>query len=296
MGGFLYHHHMRTALCVLALVVLSCAPAPAQFSRYEPGWNRPAPAHRVIGNIYFVGTTELGVFLITTGDGHILLDPGFEETVPLLRDSMAALGFAYEDIRLLLTSQAHFDHAAGLARIKQETGARVEAMEADAAVLESGGRNDFRFGDELTFPPVAVDRVLQDGDVVEQGGVRLLARHTPGHTKGATTFVTTVLDTGRAHQMVFATSTTINAGTSLVGNPRYPGIVSDWQRTYAILDTLVGDVWVSAHTSVFDMRGKFARIGTGASNPYVDPAGFRRFVADGRARFASTLAGQLAGP
>jgi metallo-beta-lactamase class B len=291
-----YDGSVRRYVFATALFVLSCSSVPAQLARYEPDWNRPAAPHRVVSNVYFVGTTELGVFLIATRDGHILLDPGFDETVPLIEASMTSLGFEYQDIRLLLVTQAHFDHAAGLARIARDTGARVEAMREDAVLLEQGGRDDFRFGDELTFPPVRVDRVLTDGDTVEQGGVRLVARHTPGHTKGATTFVTTVQEGGRAYQMVFATSTTINPGTSLVDNERYPGILTDWQRTYAILESLVADVWVSAHTSFFDMDGKLARIGTATANPYVDPLGFRRFVANGRARFAATLAEQLAGP
>lgn len=288
-------HAAPRYLCALALLVFSCAPAPApaQNAAYEPDWNQPAPPHKVVGNVYFVGTTELGVFLIATRDGHILIDPGFDETVPLIRDSMRMLGLEYEDIRVLLTTQAHFDHAAGLARVKRDTGARLEAMDGDAELLERGGRGDFRFGDTRMFPPVTVDRVLVDGDIVEHGGVRLVARHTPGHTKGATTFVTTLQDDGRAYQMVFATSTTINPGTSLVDNDAYPEIVADWQRTYAILDSLVGDVWVSAHTAFFDMEGKRAQIGTTNGTPYYDPVGFRRFIADGRARFAATLAEQL---
>jgi metallo-beta-lactamase class B len=273
-------------------LVLGAAVAAQQFSRYEPEWNTPAPPHKIIGNVYFVGTTELGTFLVTTRNGHILLDPGFEESVPLIKNAMRTLGFKYEEIRVLLNSQAHFDHAAGLALIKRETGARLEAMGPDATLLEAGGKGDFLFGDRLWFPAVTVDRVLRDGDVIEQGGVRLTAHHTPGHTKGATTFTMVVTEGGRAYPVVFATSTTVNEGTSLVDNPKYPEIVTDWARTYAILESLTADVWVSAHSSVFDMKGKFARIGRGP-NPYVDPKGFRRFVIDSRQRFNSLLAAQI---
>lgn len=251
--------------------------------------------HRVMANIYFVGTTELASFLITTPSGHILLDPGFDETVPLVRNSVRALGFRYEDIRVLLNSQAHFDHAAGLARIKRDTGARLEAAKEDAALLEAGGRGDFLFGDDRTFPPVAVDRRLVDGDVVDLGGVRLVARHTPGHTKGGTTFVTVAAENGRAYQVVFAISTTVNPGTSLTDNSKYPSIVADWQRTYAILESLTADVWVSQHTGVFDMPGKLARMGQ-RENPYIDPQGFRRHVAASRQRFSALLASQLSPP
>ena len=282
----------RRSFGYVVLALIGTAAVSAQYFPYEPDWNRPAPPHRVIDNVYFVGTTELGAFVVTTPRGHILIDPGFDETAPLIRTSMRTLGLAYEDIRVLLTTQAHFDHVAGMARIKQETGARVEAMREDAALLESGGRGDFLFGNDRSFRPVKVDRVLSHGDVVEQGGVKLTAHHTPGHTKGATTFTMVVDENGWSHQMIFATSTTVNAGTALVDNSAYPGIVADWERTYAILDSLSPGVWVSAHSGYFYMKGKPARIGRG-ENPYIDPKGFRRYVMESRQRFSRLLAEQL---
>ena len=285
---------MRIRLATSSALILSLAVgSSAQLKRYDPEWNRPATPHRVIGPIYFVGTNALASFLITTRDGHLLLDPGYEESVPLVKSSIRALGFRYEDVKVLLNSQAHFDHAAGIALIKRETGARLEVMAEDASLLASGGKDDFVLGPEYMFPPVKADRLLKDGDVITLGDVRLVARHTPGHTKGATTFVTTAIDGGQAYPVVFATSTTVNAGTRLVGNARYPGIVSDWERTYAILDSLAAGVWVSAHTNVFDMEGKRARIGTGG-NPYIDPTGYRRYVESSRQRFVALLAAELA--
>ena len=242
----------------------------------------PGAPHQVIGPVYFVGTNALAAFLITTPQGHILMDPGYEESVPLVRNSIRTLGFKYEDVRILLNSQAHFDHAAGLAQIKKETGATLAAMSGDVPILESGGHDDFALGDAYTFPPVKVDRVLHDGDVVELGNVRLIARHTPGHTSGATTFTTTAIDDGEAYQVVFATSTSVNDGTQLVDNPKYPGLVADWERTYAILESLSPGVWVSQHTNVFDMEGKLARRGARV-NPYIDPEA----IGDGWARAGS---------
>src|SRR5688572_21043359 len=231
---------MRTRLmvAVTALVSVAALGGAAQSKSYRADWNQPATPHQVIGPVYFVGTNALASFLITTRSGHILLDPGFEQTVPLIKNSMRALGFKYEDIRILLNSQAHYDHAAALALIKRETGAQLAAMADDAPLLESGGRDDFVFGDEYPFAPVTVDRRLRDGEVIELGDLRLTARHTPGHTKGAATFFTTAVDRGQAHQVVFATSTTVNPGTKLVDNPKYPNIVQDWERTYAILESL----------------------------------------------------------
>lgn len=272
-------------LCASAAVVC------AQYKAYEPAWNVPATPHRVVGNIYYVGTTELSTFLVTTPAGHILLDPSFDETVPIIRDGIRALGFRYEDVRVLLNSQAHYDHAAGLARVKRETGARVEAMGEDAALLEAGGTGDFRFGNELAFPPVVVDRVLRDGDRIELGGATLVARHTPGHTKGATTFTTTAEEGGRRYQVVFATSVTVNPGTALVGNAKYPQIVRDWEKTYRVLRELRPDVWLSQHGGAFDMARKSARAGA-EPNPYVDPDGYRRYVDRGEQRFRALLAAE----
>jgi metallo-beta-lactamase class B len=278
----------RSWIAALALVVAASFTGAAQSSSYRADWNQPATPHQVIGPVYFVGTNALASFLITTRSGHLLLDPGFAESVPLIKSHIRALGFKYEDIRILLNSQAHYDHAAALAQIKRETGATLAAMADDASLLESGGRGDFVFGDDYPFPPVTVDRRLRDGDVIELGELRLTARHTPGHTKGAATFFTTAIDRGQAHQVVFATSTTVNPGTKLLDNPKYPNLVQDWERTYAILESLSPGVWVSAHTNVFDMAGKLARRKAG-DNPYIDPRGYRLHLAASRQRFAELL-------
>jgi metallo-beta-lactamase class B len=258
---------------------------------FQPDWNTPAPPHRVIANVYYVGTSELAVFVVTTPRGHILVDAAFDQTVPLIKAGMKTLGLRYEDIKLLLNSQAHYDHAAGLARVKRETGARLEVMAEDAPLLEAGGRGDFRFADELTFPPVNVDRLLKDGDRVELGGVTLTARHTPGHTKGATTFTTTVEEAGKQYDVVFATSLSVNAGTKLRSNPKYPAILSDWEKTFRVMKSLQPDVWMSGHAGFFDMAGKAARAGKGP-NPYIDPAGYRHYVETAEERFRTLLSAE----
>ncbi len=268
-----------------------CAAVMAAQDAFEPDWNKPAPPHRVIGNISYVGTSELGVFVVTTPGGHILLDAAFDQSVPMIRSGMKTLGLRYENIKLLLSSQAHYDHVAGLARVKRETGARLEVMAEDAPLLEAGGRGDFRFGDEFTFPAVKVDRLLRDGDRVELGGVTLTARHTPGHTKGATTFTTIVEDAGRKYDVVFATSLSVNPGTKLLNNPKYPSIVKDWEKTFRVMRSLQPDVWVAGHAGFFDMAGKAARAGE-QPNPYIDPAGYRRYVESAEERFRTLLSAE----
>lgn len=279
---------MRIVFLAAALVCV-CGSAAAQYAPYEPEWNQPAIPHRVVGNIYYVGSNELSVFLVATPKGHILIESGFAETVPLVKQGIRDLGFRYEDVRILLNTQAHFDHAAGLAMLKRETGAQLYAMGPDAPLLASGGRNDFRFGNELTFAPVKVDRVLKDGDRVELGGVSLVARHTPGHTKGSTTFETTVEEGGRRYSVAFVASLTVNPGTRLVRNAQYRSIVADWEKTYRVMKSLRPDVWLAAHASAFGMAGKLRRIGSSPS-PYVDPEGYERYVERAEQRFRAQLA------
>jgi metallo-beta-lactamase class B len=283
------HAAWPPVLRLAALIVFACyAVVVAGQDAFEPEWNKPGPPHRVIGNVYYVGTNELAAFLVTTPRGHILIDAAMDQSVPIIKAGMKSLGLRYEDIKVLLNSQAHYDHAAGLARVKRETGARLEAMAEDAPLLEAGGRGDFRFGDELTFPPVKVDRPLKDGDRIELGGVTLIARHTPAHTKGATTFMTTVEEAGKQYDVVFAASLTVNPGTRLLDNPKYPGIVSDWEKTYRFMKSLHPAVWVTGHAGAFDMAGKFARAGQ-HPNPYIDPAGYRRYVDTAETRFRKLL-------
>ena len=281
----------RAGRLSILLVFALCAAAVAAQDAFDPDWNKPAPPHRVIGNVYYVGTSELAVFVVTTPRGHILMDAAFDQSVPMIKSGMKALGLRYQDIKVLLSSQAHFDHVAGLARVKRETGARLEAMAADAPLLESGGRGDFRFGDELTFPPVKVDRRLNDGDRVELGGVTITAHLTPGHTMGATTFTTTVEEAGKQYDVVFATSLSVNPGTKLRDNPKYPAILSDWEKTFRFMKSLQPDVWVSGHAGFFDMAGKAARAGQ-HPNPYIDPVGYRRYVDSAEDRIRKLLSAE----
>ena len=281
----------------LAVVAVAGAFGLYAYAQASPGAEvreTPAPPHRIVSNIHFVGTMERAVFLIATRDGHILVGAGPEAALPLIRGSVEKLGFRYEEVRILLSSHARAEQAGALARIKAETGGRVMAMAADAALLRRGGRGDPHVGDARPFPPVTVDRVLEDEDVIELGGQRLLARHTPGHTPGGATFVTTVQENGRAMQMVFAASTAFDPQAGITTNPRYPGAMSDWQRTFAILESLVADVWVSPRPGDFDLQGKLKALGQTRSNPYIDPQGYRRHLAESRTALSSRLAAELA--
>ena len=261
-------------------------------------WNRPAEPFRVVGPIHFVGTSELAAFLITTPAGHVLVDGGLPESAPLIEASIRALGFDPRDIRVLLTTQAHFDHVGSLAYFKRLSGGRVEVMDGDAAIVESGGSADYLFGaagPRYRFDRVKVDRTLHDGDTVALGGVTLTARRTPGHTPGSTTWLTTVRDGARSYRVVFAGSTTVNAGTRLVAAPSYPGIAGDFAHSFEVLESVTPDVFLAAHTGFFDMEAKRARLGRpGSENPFVDPAGYRAHVAAKKRDFDDEIARQRA--
>jgi len=271
---FLPQAPFMAGLILLCAVVVS----PQKDEATRRAWNRPVEPFRVAGNIHYVGVAGVASFLITTPDGHILLDGGFEETVPHIQDSVRKLGFKLGDVRFLINSHAHFDHAGGLAGLKRLTGAKLLISEADAPLVAQGGRGDFFWGDQPTFEPAAVDRLLRDKDEVKLGGVTLIARLTPGHTKGCTTWTMNVRGGGRELDVVFVGSTTV-PGYKLVSNATYPEIAADYARTFALLKTLKCDVFLGPHGSFFDLDEKRMRLAKGGrTNPFIDPRGYRRFV------------------
>ncbi|HEY7546370.1 MAG TPA: subclass B3 metallo-beta-lactamase [Blastocatellia bacterium] len=262
----------------LALVLLIPALAFAQSDPTSREWNRPVKPYRVIGNIYYVGAAEVSSYLITTPQGHILLDSGFAETVPLIRENLAKLGFNLSDIKILIKSHAHFDHCGGLAELKELTGAKLAASEADAELLARGGKGDFQWEDKFAYRPVTVDRTLRDNDTIELGGVVMTARLTPGHTKGCTTWTMKVKDGGRELDVVFVGSASI-PGYKLVDNEKYPNIAEDYAHTFEVLKELKCDVFLAPHGSFFRMKEKMARAEKGGANPFIDPQSYRNYVA-----------------
>jgi metallo-beta-lactamase class B len=255
-------------------------------------WSEPTEPFHIAGPIYYVGTRGLSVFLITTPDGDILLSGGMPGTAPLIEASIHKLGLKPKDIRILLLNHAHFDHAGTLADFKKLTGAKVEVMEADVELLKSGGSTDYLFAEDgkLHFPPVTADNVLKDGDTVSLGGMTLTAHATPGHTRGCTTWVTTVKDGGRSYLVVFADGVGINPGTHLVKHPSYPGIADDYRRTFAVLESLHPDIFLSYHAESFDPAGKQVRASTEGVQAWVDPQGYQSYVAAGKVKFDEEVA------
>jgi metallo-beta-lactamase class B len=262
----------------LLFLIVSASFVPGQADPTSRAWNKPVPPFRIVGNLYYVGATEVCSFLITTSQGHILLDGGFVETAPQIEQNIATLGFKLEDVKILLNSHAHFDHAGGLAELKKKTGAKLIASPRDAELLKSGGHGDFRFGDTLTFPPVEVDQIIGDGESIELGGQKLTAHLTPGHTKGNTTWITKVSDGAKSYDAVFAGSPTA-LDYQLVGKESYPGIAADFEKTFAVLKKLPCDVFLSDHGSFFSFLEKRERLARGENqNPFIDADGYKKFV------------------
>jgi metallo-beta-lactamase class B len=254
-------------------------------------WKEPIEPFRIIGNIHYVGTADLASYLITSEEGHILLDTPCEGETPLLLESIRKLGFDPKDIKILLNSQAHYDHTGALRAIRELSGAKLMAGAGDAELLGRGGRGDFAFGDRFPFPPVTVDRELEDGDEIALGGVTLTARLTPGHTRGATSYVATVEEGGKRYQVVFAGSITVNDGVRLANPPSYPGIAEDYQRSIEILESLSPDVFLAAHGGFFGLREKAERLRARPdSNPFLGADEYGSWVARMKKAYQDRLA------
>ena len=257
---------------VLGLTLFfACA---AQLNAQNEDWTTPFPGHRVIANLYAVGTYDLGVFLITSEQGHILINTGLEDSTPLIRKNIESVGFRLEDIKILLTMQAHWDHTAALAEIVEITGAVMWATYGDARVLEDGGFSDPHFGGRQSFRPVVVDRIIAEGEVIELGDIRLRVHEHPGHTEGSSSYSMQVSENGRDYDVVIANMGTINAGKRLVVDPTYPGVADDFARTYSSQKAMNVDVWVSAHGGQYGLHEKYEPGQPYSPDTFVDPQGF----------------------
>ena len=254
-------------------------------------WTTPVPPFRIAGNLYYVGSQDLAAYLIVTPKGNILINSNVQSSPPQIKKSIESLGFKYSETKILLISHGHYDHCAGSAEIKRETGAKYEVMAQDVPVVESGGGNDFRYaGDKsFSFPATKVDHMLQDGDTVSLGGTTLTAHLTAGHTKGTTTWTLDEQDNGRTLHVVIVGSPNVNPGYKLVNNKLYPRIAEDYKREFEVLKNLPCDVFLGAHGGYFDMLTKYDRFKNGDKNAFIDPAGYKAYIADREQAFEAEL-------
>ena len=294
-SNFITHFITRiishTTLCIALAGALSTT-ANAQSNPPE-GWVTPFPAFRIIGPLYGVGTLDLSVFLIATDAGHILINTGLADSTQLIRENMESLGFDLDDVTILLTMQAHWDHTAAMAEIKRLANAEVWATPEDARVLEDGGFSDAHFGGRETFTPVEVDRIIEQGDIIQLGDLAITVHEHPGHTEGSSSYTFTVNENGKDYKVGIINMGTINGGKRLVIDPTYENVAVDFATTYNAQKNMDIDVWVSAHNGQYNMHDKYQPGQAYDPETFVDPAGFVRAVEELETAYLGVIAGEL---
>ena len=294
---------MRVTALIAAFLIaaaggVAAQQGPAQFSdawyqQFRGPYSAPVEPFKIVGNIHYVGGANISSYLITTPEGHILIDTGMKEMHEVIKNSVAKLGFNTSDIKIMLSSHAHFDHIEGHAMMQKLTGAQVMAMVGDAEALSSGKDNSALGA--IGWEPVRVARVLKHGDTVSLGGTTLRAVHTPGHTQGATTWITTVEDNGRRYTVGFLGGTTPNGGVPLFDNPRHKAVIEDTQRTFSTLKAeRAPDIYLVGHPQAMFM-GKVEAIKAGASpHPLLNGDAWTKQIVDGEVNFAKRVAEERA--
>ena len=281
----------------LFIAMLFSLPLAAQSKAFQtPSWTRPVAPFRIAGNLYYVGSEDLAAYLIVTPKGNILINSNLESSPALIRKSIETLGFKFSDTRILLISHGHFDHCAGSAEIKRLTGAKYYVMDADVPVVESGGASDFQYAadNSMHFPPTKVDHVLHDGDTVSLGGTALTAHLTAGHTRGTTTWTLDETENGKPLHVVIVGSPNVNPGYKLVNNKTYPQIADDYRREFQTLKSLPCDIFLGAHGGYFGLKEKYEHFKRGDHGAFIDPAGYRAYIAEREQAFESELKKQTA--
>ena len=281
---------MKAMLAIM--LALGCVPS-ASATDWPAAWHEPTEPFHVVGNIYYVGSKGIAAYLIVSPKGDILLDGTEPENGAMIERNIARLGFNIRDVKVLLNNHAHFDHAGALAQLKADSGATFLASPRDKPILETGHITLENSNDLLDFPPVKVDRVLRDGEVVRLGPIAMKAIFTPGHTPGCTSWSTTVRDHGRTLAVVFPCSITVG-GNRLVGNKGYPDIASDFRRSFARLGAMKADVVLPGHPDLVDVQGRAARRIGDSPDAFIDRAALPKLVAESRRDFEQELAKQQA--
>lgn len=310
-ASFMQRLFSLRVILVFALIGLCCAtlvaapPTPEELAK-DPAlflesarkllkWDEPTEPAKIVGPIYFVGTKGLSVYLITTPEGHILINTGMPGSGPLIEASIRKLGFKPKDIKIILTGHAHCDHTGGHAYLQKVSGAKIAVIDREKELLESGGKADFHYSDvkEFAFDPVRVDTVFRDGEEIKLGNITITALLTGGHTKGSTTFLTKVTEGEKSFTVLFPNGTSVNPGYRVENNPSYPGIGDDYRRTYRTLLSLEPDIWLMPHNEAFDYETKLARSKTVGAKAWVDRDGYKKWATLQRQKFEDAVAKEL---
>lgn len=251
-------------------------------------WSEPVEPFQVAGNIYYVGTSGISSHLIVTDDGLILMDAGTNPMPAIIQKNVEQLGYRVTDIKVILSSHAHWDHVEGLAQMKRLSGARVVALGEDATAIADGLDNSALGG--TGWEPVAIDRKIKDGDTVSLGSTTLTAHHTPGHTKGCTTWTTRVEEDGEMYDVVFIGGTSVNLGVDLHENERHPDIARDYARTFRFLKSIHPDILLAQHPGIYRMEEKReAQIRKPRPNPFINPDEYPAFITEQEKNYRDRL-------
>lgn len=255
-------------------------------------WDEPAEPAKIVGNIYFVGTKGLSVFLITGSEGHIVLNTGMPGSGPMIEKSIRQLGFKPEDVKILLTGHAHCDHVGGHTSLKKLTGAKIAMIREEVDLFESGGKLDFHYGaiKEFGFDPAKVDTIFRDGDEIKLGNIVIKAILTAGHTRGSMTYTMNVVDNGTEYSVLFPNGTSINPGYRVVNRPSYPGIADDFLKTVETLESMKPDIWLMPHNEAYGYFAKQAKAATEGAKAWVDPDGYQKWIASVREKMETAIA------
>lgn len=247
---------------------------------FNEDWSKSYPPFRIAGNLYYVGTYDLACYLITTSQGNILINTGLAASASLIEENVRALGFKFSDIKILLTTQVHFDHVGAMATIKKKTGAQMMVNEKDASVLADGGVSDYAFGGNVAFEPVKADRLLKPDEVIQLGEMQVKMLHHPGHTKGSCSYLFSVKDDQRSYQVLIANMPTIVVDKKLSEVTAYPAISEDLAYTFKSLKSASFDLWLASHASQFNMHSKHKPGDAYGPSVFMDKQGFESSLAD----------------
>jgi metallo-beta-lactamase class B len=276
---------MKKALLLAGLLFTNCLVSAQKVSEpstiTHPEWSKPYPPFRIAGNLYYVGTYDLACFLVVTSKGNILINTGLASSASTIKKSIETLGFKLADTKILLNTQAHYDHMGAMASIKKMTGAKLMMDEGDVAMAEDGGSSDFAAkGNVEVYEPVKVDRVLHDRDTVKLGRMQLLMLHHPGHTKGSCSYLFVVKDKLRSYRILIANMPTIVTDENFSDLTTYPNIAKDYAYTLNSLKHVSFDIWLASHARQFDLVNKH-KPGTAYNpTPFMDKKGYEDEISD----------------
>ena len=287
---------MRRVLLLILITASLCAPV--SFAEVPKDWTTPIDPFKIAGNLYYVGSRDLAAYLVVTPQGNILINSNLETSPPQIRHSVEQLGFKWTDTKILLSSQAHYDHVAGAAEVLRETHAKYEVMEGDVEVAESGGgKTSFDLPDSF-FPKAHVDKTLHDGDKITLGGTTITALRTAGHTRGCTTFTMEINEGGKKRLAAIVGGWSSNPGVTYVaikGKPAsYPGIEKDFEHTFATYKALPVDIFLGAHGVYFNMLQKLDQGARTNPSLWIDPEGYKAAIQKADENFHRELAKEQA--